>query len=112
MPCVGVKLVLPKLTVKLATKQAALSNVVTAQSVSCQADAVEPGAVGCTVPSKAASAVECYVCDAADGADVSGAKTVSEYSANQPAESLGIAGSSLLCSWYDLTAPALIMLHL
>ena len=52
------------------------------------------------------------VCEGTDGADVSGAKTMTEYSADQPAETLGIAGSSLLCSGSDLTAPPLIMLHL
>ena len=52
------------------------------------------------------------VCEGADGADVSGAKTMNEYSADQPAETLGVAGSSLLCSGSDLTAPPLIMLHL
>ena len=52
------------------------------------------------------------MCDAADGTNVSGGKTVSQYSADHQAESFGIAGSSLLCSGFDLTAPPLIMLHL
>ena len=112
MPCIGVEPVLHKLDVKLATKQAALSIVLYVQSVTCLADAVEPGAIGCTVPSKPTSAMECNVCDAADGANVSGTKTASKYSADQPTESLGVAGSSLLYSGSDLTAPPLIMFHL
>ena len=54
----------------------------------------------------------CGGADGADGADVSGAKTATEYSADQPAETLGVAGSSLLCSGSCLIAPPLIMLRL
>ena len=86
--------------------------MVPVQSVTCPASAVKSDAIGCTVPSKPISALECHMCDAADDADMSGAKMAGEYSADQPAESLGIAGSSFLCSGSKLTAPPLIMLHL
>ena len=72
VPCVGVELMLPKPAVKLATKQAALSNVVPVKSVTCPAVAVKSDAIGCTVPSKPMSAPQCHECDAADGANMSG----------------------------------------
>ena len=103
---------LPKPAVTLATKKAALSNVVPVQTVTCPADVVKSDATGCNVRSKPVAALECRVCEGADHADVSGTKSATEYSADQPAETLGIAGSSLLCSGSDLTAPPLIMLHL
>ena len=112
MPCVGIEPVVPKLAVKLATKKAALSNVVPIQNVTYPADIVELDATGCNVHSEPVAAPEHHVCDAAEGANVSGSKTVTEYSADHPAESLGIAGSSLLCSGSDLTASPPIMLHL
>ena len=112
MPCVGVEPVVPKPAVKLATKKAALSNVVPVQDVTCPAEVSESDAIGCNVRSKPVAAPECHVCDVAEGANISGAKMVTEYSVDHPAESLGIAGSSLLCSGSDLTAPPLIMLHL
>ena len=82
------------------------------QGVTCPADVSESDAIGFNMCSRPVAAPECHVCGGADGADVSGTKTVTEYSADQPAETLGIAGSSLLCSGSDLTAPPLIMLHL
>ena len=109
MPCVGVELVVPKPAVKLAPKKAALSNVVPVQDVTCPAEVAESDAIGCNVHSKPVAAPECRVCEGADGANVSGAKTAIEYSADQPAETLGMAGS---CSRSDLTAPPLIMLQL
>ena len=112
MPCVGVEPVVPKPAVKLATKKAALSNVVPVQVVTCPAGVSESDAIGCNVRSEPVAAPECRVCESADHADVAGAKTATEYSADQPAETLGVAGSSLLCSGSDLTAPPLIMLHL
>ena len=112
MPCVGVEPVVPKPAVKLATKKAALSNVVPVQDVTCPAEISESDAIGCNVRSKPVAAPECHVCEGADRADVSGTKTTTECSADQPAETLGVAGSSLLCSGSDLTAPPLIMLHL
>ena len=112
MPCVGVEPAVPKLAVKLATKKAALSNVVPVQDVTCPAEVAELDATGCNVRSKPVAALECRVCEGADDADMSGAKTMIKYSADQPAETLGIAGSSLLCSGSDLTVPPLIMLHL
>ena len=104
--------VVPKPAVKLVTKKAALSNVVPVQTVTCPDAAVKLDATGCTVLSKPMSAPEYCVCDAADGADISGTKTASEYSADHPSESLGVAGGSLLCSGCDLTTPPLFMLHL
>ena len=86
--------------------------MVPVQGVTCLAEVSESDAIGCNVLSGPVAALECCVCGGADSADVSGAKTVTEYSADQPAETLGIAGSSLLCSGSDLTAPPLIMLHL
>ena len=86
--------------------------MVPVQTVTWLAAAVKLDAIGCTLPSQPMFAPQCCVCDAADGANVSGGKTVSQYSADHPAESFGIAGSSLLCSGFDLTAPPLIMLHL
>ena len=112
MPCVAVEPVVPKPAVKLATKKAALSNVVPVQDVTCPAEVSKSDAVGCNVRSEPEAAPECRVCECSEGADVSGAKSASEYSADQPAETLGVAGSSLLCSGSDLTAPPLIMLHL
>ena len=88
-----------------------MSNVVPVRTVTYPAAAIKLDTTGFTVPREPMSAPECCACDAADGANVSGAKTVSEYSAEHPAESLGVAGSSLLCSGSDLTAPPLIMLH-
>ena len=73
--------------------------------MTCLVNDTEADAVGCTVPSKPMSAPQCCVCDASDGANMSGTKTMSEYSANPRAESLGIAGSSLLSSGSDPTAP-------
>ena len=64
------------------------------------------------MPSKLISTPECRVCDAADGANVSGAKTASEYSVDHPAEYLGKIGGSLLCSGSNVTAPPLIMFNL
>lgn len=112
MPCVGVEPVVPEPAVRLATKKAALSNVVPVQDVTCPAEVSKSDAVGCNVRSEPEAAPECRVCECSEGADVSGAKSASEYSAEQPAETLGVAGSSLLCSGSDLTAPPLIMLHL
>ena len=112
MPCVGVEPVVPKPAVKLATENAALSNVVPVQDLTCPADVLELDATGCNVRSKPVAALEYCVCDVAESADMSGAKMVTEYSADHPAETLGVAGSSLLCSGSDLTAPPLIMLHL
>ena len=86
--------------------------MVPVQDVTCPAEVSESDAVGCNVRSEFVAAPECCVCKGADSADVSGTKTVTEYSADQPAETLGVAGSSLLCSGSDLTAPPLIMLHL
>ena len=86
--------------------------MVPVQSVSCPAEVSESDAIGCNVRSGPLAAMKCRVCGGADGADVSGAKTATEYSADQPAETFGVAGSSLLCSGSDLTAPPLIMLHL
>ena len=112
VPCVGVEPVVPKLAVKLVTKKAVLSNVVPVQDVTCPAEVAESDAIGCNVRSKPVAAPEFCVCEVADGADMSGAKTTNEYSVDKPAKTLGIAGSSLLCSGSDLTAPPLIMLHL
>ena len=86
--------------------------MVPVQGVTCPAEVSELDAIGCNVRSGPVAALECRVCGGADGADVSGTKTATEYSADQPAETPGIAGSSLLCSGSDLTAPPLIMLHL
>ena len=86
--------------------------LVLVQTVTCPAATVKSDATGCTMSSKPMAAPEYCVCDAAEDADMSGAKTASEYSADHPAESLGVAGCSLLCSGSDLTAPLLIMLHL
>ena len=86
--------------------------MVSVQDVTCPADVSKSDAVGCNVHSEPVAAPECRVCEGADRADVSGAKSTTEYSADQPAETLGVAGSSLLCSGSDLTAPPLIMLHL
>ena len=86
--------------------------MVPVQNVTCPADVVESDATGCTVRSKPMAAPKYHVCDIAEGADMSGAKSASTYSADHPAESLGIAGSSLLCSGSDLTALPLIVLHL
>ena len=89
-----------------------MSNVVPVQGVTCPAEVSESDAIGCNVRSEPVAAPECRECEGADHADVSGTKTAIEYSADQPAETLGIAGSFLLCSGCDLTAPPLIMLHL
>ena len=86
--------------------------MVPVQDVTCPAEVSESDSIGCNVRSGPVAALECRVCGGADSADVSGAKTATEYSADQPAETLGIAGSSFLCSGSDLTAPPLIMLHL
>ena len=86
--------------------------MVPVQDVTCPAEVAESDAIGCNVRSKPMAAPECRVCEGADDADMSGTKTATEYSADQPAETLGIAGSSLLYSGSDLTAPPLIMLHL
>ena len=91
-------------------KKAALSNMVPVHPLTCPVNAAELDAIGCTVSRKPTSALECCVYDAADGANVSGAKTASEYLADQQAESLGAAGISLLYSGSNLTAPPLIML--
>ena len=112
MPHVGVELVVPKPAVKLVTKNATLSNVVPVKNVTCPADIVELDATDCNVRSEPVAAPEYHVFDVAEGGNMSGAKMVTEYSADHPAESLGIAGSSLLCSGSDLTAPPLIILHL
>ena len=113
MPCVGVKPVVPKPAVKLVTKTAALSNVVPIHDVTCPANVVESDATGCNVHSKPMAALECHhMCEVAESADVAGTKTATEYSADHPAETLGVAGSSLLCSGSDLTEPPLVMLHL
>ena len=98
MPCVGVEPVVPKPAVNLATKQVALSNVVPVQDVTCPAEVSESDAIDCNVRSGPAAAPECRVCEGANGVDVSGTKTTTEYSADQPAETLGVAGSSLFCS--------------
>ena len=79
--------------------------MVPVQGVSCPAVVSELDAIGCNVRSRPVAAPECCVCEVADRADVSGAKTATEYSADQPAETLGVAGSSLFCSGSDLTAP-------
>ena len=68
MPCVGVEPVVPKLAVKLATKTAALSNVVPVQDVTCPAGVSELDAIGCSVRSKPVAAPECHVCEGADRA--------------------------------------------
>ena len=86
--------------------------MVPAQGVTYPAEVSESDAIGCNVHSGPVTAPECHVCEGADRADVSGAKTATEYSADQPAETLGVAGSSLLCSGSDLTAHPLMMLHL
>ena len=80
IPCVGVELVSPKPAVKLVTKQTALSNVVPVQSITCSAAALKWDAIGRTLLSKPLSALEYHMCDTADGANMYGAKTVSEYS--------------------------------
>ena len=82
------------------------------QDVTYPPEVSESDAIGCSVRSRPVAALECWVCGGADCANVSGTKTATEYSADQPAETLGVAGSSLLCSGSDLTAPPLIMLHL
>ena len=51
MPCVGVEPVVPKPAVKLATKKAALSNVVPVQDLTCLAEVAESDAIGCNVRS-------------------------------------------------------------
>ena len=112
VPCVGVELVVPNLAVKLATQKAALSNVVPVQNVTCPAGVVESDATGCNVRSKPMAAPECHVCDVAEGANMSCTEMATECSADHPAGSLGVASSSLLCSWSDLTTIPLIMLHL
>ena len=89
-----------------------MSNAVPVQGVTCPAAVSESDAIGCNVRSGPVAALECCVRGGADGANVSGAKTATEYSADQLAETLGVAGSSLLCNGSDLTAPPLIMLHL
>ena len=89
VPCVGLEPVLPKPAVKMAAKQVVLSNVVLIQSVTCSAAAVKLDATGCTVSSKPMSALECCVCDAADGANMFCTKAASEYLAGYPAETLG-----------------------
>ena len=86
--------------------------MVPVQGVTCPAEVSESVSIGCNVRSRPVATLECRVCGGADGADVSGAKTAPEYSADQPAETFGVAGSSLLCSGSDFTAPPLIMLHL
>ena len=86
--------------------------MVPVQGVTCPAEVSESDAIGCNVRGEPLAAPECRVYEGADRADVSGTKTTTEYSADQPAETLGVAGSSLLCSGSDLTAPPLIMLHL
>ena len=86
--------------------------MVLVQDVTCPAEVSESDAIGCNVRSGPVAAPECRVCEGADCADVSGTKSATEYSAEYPAETLGVAGSSLLCSGSDLTAPPLIMLHL
>ena len=85
--------------------------MVPVQDLTCPAEVSESDAIGCNVRSKPVAAPECCVCEGDDGADMSGTKTTIEYSAEQSAETLGVAGS-LLCSGSDLTAPPLIMLHL
>ena len=70
VPCVGIELVLAKPAVKLTTKQAALSNVVPVQVVTCPAEVAELDAIGCNVLSEPAAALECRVCEGADGANV------------------------------------------
>ena len=72
--CVGVETVVPKLAVKLATKKAALSNIVPVRTATCLADVVKSNATDCTVHSKHMATLECHVCDVAEGADVSCAK--------------------------------------
>ena len=112
IPCVGVEPVVTKPAVKLATKKAVLSNVVPVQNVTCPGDVVESDTTGCNMRSKPVAAPECCVHDVTEGANVSGTKMATESSADHPAGSLGVASSSLLCSWSDLTTIPLIMLHL
>ena len=78
--------------------------MVPVQGVTCPAEVSELDAVGCNVRSKPVAALECHVCEGADGGDVSGTKTAIEYSADQPDETLGAAGSSLLCRGSNFTA--------
>ena len=49
MPCVGVEPAVPKLAVKLATKKAALSNVVPVQDVTYPAEVAGLDVIGCNV---------------------------------------------------------------
>ena len=86
--------------------------MVPVQDVTCPAEVVELDAIGYNVHSKPVAAPECHLCNVAEDSNMSGAKMVTEYAADHPAESLGVAGSSLLCSASDLTAPPLVMLHL
>ena len=72
MPCVGVEPVVPKPAVKLATKKAALSNVVLVQDVTCPAEVAESDAIGCNVHSKPVAAPECCVCEVADSVESEG----------------------------------------
>ena len=72
--------------------------MVPVQGVTCPAKVPESDAIACNVRSGPVAALECCECGGADGADVSAAKTTTKYSADQPAETLGVAGSSLLCS--------------
>ena len=58
MPCVGVEPVAPKPAVKLATKKAALSNVVPVQEATCPAEVAASDVIGCNVRSKPVAAPE------------------------------------------------------
>ena len=49
--------------------------MVPVQGVTCPAEVSESDAIGCNVRSKPVAAPECCVCEGADRADVSGAKT-------------------------------------
>ena len=57
---------------------AALSNVVPVQDVTCPAEVAESDAIGYNVHTKPVATPECCVCEGADGADVSDAKTMIE----------------------------------
>ena len=70
--------------------------MVLVQNETCPDDVVKLDATGCNVCSKPMAAPEYCMYDIAEGANMSGAKMVTEYSANHPSESLGIAGSSIL----------------
>ena len=56
--------------------------MVPVQGVTCPDEVSESDAIGCNVCSGPVAALESGACGGADGADVSGAKTATEYSAD------------------------------